>query len=101
MFTSRFKSLFRLSAVFAVTLALLLGGLAHQANAANPATYTVSVGSFTPYGIEVLAFGPQTIKVHRGDTVKWMLAGPHNIHFHGTPLKFTISSKIDGKDVLE
>src|SRR5258706_8423956 len=101
MFTSRFKSLFGSMAGFALALALLSGGLVHHANAASPATYTVSVGSFTPYGIEVLAFGPQTLKVHRGDTVKWLLGGPHNIHFHDTPLKLTIKSKIDGKDVVE
>ena len=101
MFTSRFKSLFGSMAGFALALALLSGGLVHHANAASPATYTVSVGSFTPYGIEVLAFGPQTIKVHRGDTIKWLLGGPHNIHFHDAPLKLTITSKIDGKDVVE
>ncbi len=98
---SQFKMLFRFTITFAVTLTVLLSGLLRQANAASPVTYTVAVGSFTPYGIEVLAFGPQTLKVHRGDTVKWLLGGPHNIHFHDAPLKLTIKSKIDGKDVVE
>src|SRR5260221_2243653 len=101
MSTSRFKTLFRLTAAFTVTLAFLLGGLSLPTNASAPATYTVAVGTFTPYGIEVLAFGPQSLKVHQGDTVKWLLGGPHNIHFSAAPLKLVIKSKVDGKDVLE
>ncbi len=85
-------------------LIVVLIGLASSHNAvhaATHATYTVIAGTDTPYGLGAMAFGPQTVKVHRGDTVTWQFMGFHNVHFAQKPADLVVVSQIDGKPVPE
>jgi plastocyanin len=62
----------------------------------EPQTYTVFAGSSTFYNTAVLAFAPQKLQVHRGDTVVWVM-GFHNIHFEQGPVDLIIAPEMDGK----
>ena len=71
-------------------------------HAASPATYVVTAGGGQinqPF--ELMAFTPQTLKVHRGDTVTWQVEGFHNVRFDVKPLPLILTSTIDGKTVQE
>src|SRR5947209_7278281 len=73
----------------------------HQSAHAAKANWTILAGSQTAYGIDILTFGPQTLKVHRGDTVTWKLTGFHNIRFDVKAANLTVDSQVDGKSVIE
>lgn len=90
--------------VIGALLIVVLVGLAssHGAvHAATRATYTVIAGTDMPYGLSAMAFGPQTVKVHRGDTVTWQFRGFHNVHLAQKPADLVVVSQIDGKQVPE
>jgi plastocyanin len=89
-----FRSL--LVATALATLATLTSHLT-SAHAAAKATYTVIVGTDTSYGIESLAFFPQTLKVHKGDTVTWQFRGFHDMRFDQKTLDAVVVNNIDGK----
>src|SRR5215213_2935814 len=57
-------------ALILTSLVGLMGKLA-IARAAVKANYNVIAGPELTYGVSVLGFSPQTLKVHRGDTVTW------------------------------
>src|SRR4051794_17780518 len=90
-----------------VVLALALGVLAvsssnpTSAKALDKATYTIVVGSDTAYGLEPMAFYPQTLKVHRGDVVTWQFRGFHNVHFAPVALSLVAVNDIDDKKIPE
>jgi plastocyanin len=86
-------------ALVAMTLAGLATSLVHTRAAA--ATYNVIVGTDTSYGLESLAFFPQTLKVHKGDTVTWQFRGFHNARFDQKPLDLVVVNDIDGKQLPE
>ncbi len=90
-----------LSAVLVViTLSITSGQI--RSRAASPATYTVIAGGGEmQQPFELMAFWPQTLKVHRGDTVIWKIEGFHNIRFDVKPVPVVITSTIDGKTVQE
>src|SRR6185295_9637437 len=69
--------------------------------ASAKATFTVLAGTDTPYGITVLAFAPQTIKVHRGDTITWQFLSYHNVRFAAKPADLVVIGDIDGKQMPE
>jgi plastocyanin len=48
-------------------------------------TYVIQAGASGPANSELLAFAPQSLQVHRGDTVVWALAGFHNVRFDSAP----------------
>jgi plastocyanin len=75
--------------------------LAHRSAHAASVTWTILAGSQTFYGIDILAFGPQSLRVHRGDTVTWKVTGFHNIRFDVKPADYTVNSQVDGKAVTE
>ncbi len=87
--------------------ALAIGALVGLASsrttvrASTPAAYTVLAGLDTPYGVSAIAFGPQTLKVHRGDTVTWRFLGFHNVRFDQKPAEMIVMSQIDGKTMPE
>jgi plastocyanin len=87
----------------ALALAVLFGlaGSRSTVHAATQATYTVIAGIDTPYGVSAVAFGPQTLKVHRGDTVTWRFLGFHNVHFDQKSADLIVMSQIDGKTLPE
>jgi len=67
--------LIRLSTVALLAVFLLLLGFSATAGAAPsaaPRTYTVLVGAESAHrGIDVMAYFPDTVKIHVGDTVHW------------------------------
>lgn len=90
--------------VVVALVVVMLTGLANSltgVRAATAASYNVIVGNDTPYGLEPLAFYPQTIKVHKGDTVNWNFRGFHNVRFDTKPLDQVAVNDIDGKKLPE
>lgn len=89
----------------AMTSVLFIGMLAGifvprftvQAQDAAPQTYTVFAGGAAEFNTAVLAFAPQSLKVHRGDTVQWLISGFHNIHFAETPAELIIAPDVNGQ----
>lgn len=67
------------------------------AQGVEPQTYTVLAGSSDLYNTAALAFGPQTLQVHRGDSVTWVLGGFHNIHFEQALSDLVIAPEVDGQ----
>ncbi len=84
---------------------IVIVGLAHLLSvhtlARAAASYKVIVGQEAMSGIGVHAFGPQLVKVHRGDTVTWQFEGFHDMRFDQTPVDLLVNSQIDGKSVVE
>ncbi len=68
-----------------------------QAQEAEPQTYTVFAGSAAAFNTAVLAFAPQSLQIHRGDTVQWVISGLHNIHFSDTPAELIIAPDMNGQ----
>jgi len=70
-------------------------------HAAGKQSFTVMVGqTATDVGADILAFGPQTLKVHRGDSVTWKYAPVHNVHFADQPVDQIVPFEIDGKQAM-
>jgi plastocyanin len=65
----------------------------------TPQTYMVEVGASGGGNIDVLAFAPSNLKVHRGDTVVFHVNGFHNVHFQPEPIQAVIAPEVDGKPV--
>jgi plastocyanin len=61
-------------------------------------TYMVQAGGFGEANVEVLAFSPSYLKVHRGDTVMWHVTSLHNMRFGENDEPFITVEKIGGKD---
>ena len=99
--TARFEWVSRWALAGALILGVLAGvlipRLTARAQEMEPQTYTVIAGGSGPYNADVLAFAPQSIQVHRGDTVTWLLAGFHNIHFEKGPSELVVAPEFDGK----
>jgi plastocyanin len=102
---NRFRSIFvqrsrYISALLAVlALGVLVGTMnARPTRAAVPQTYVVQVGAGGPANIDLLQFAPGSLKVHRGDTVTWLINGFHNVHVGSTkPLDLVIAPEVEGK----
>ena len=103
MYTLPSKRMFKLVIVgmLMITAVLSLASSQVHVRAAAQATYTVYAGMDEPYGVVADAFGPQTIKVHRGDTITWQFLSFHNVHFDSKPADLVVTSQIDGKTVTE
>lgn len=76
---------------------VLIPRIAVEAQALAPQTYTVMAGGSTDYNTTLLTFAPQLLQVHRGDTVQWVNAGFHNIHFAQEITPLAIFPEVDGK----
>src|SRR5258706_12041955 len=93
--------LFRWASRIVTAIAVLAGVRTAPTRAQAAATYNVLAGLSTSYGVDVLAYGPQTLKVHRGDTVTWQFMAAHNVRFDEKPLPLIITSNVDGKTLTE
>lgn len=60
-------------------------------------TYMVQAGGFGEANVEVLAFTPSYLKVHRGDTVMWHVTSLHNMRFGDSEQPMITVEQIDGK----
>ncbi|MBI5670412.1 MAG: hypothetical protein HZC41_20655 [Chloroflexi bacterium] len=86
------------SALFSGMIAgIFIPQVTAQAQDAEPQTYTVLAGGADVFNTAVLAFAPQSLKVHRGDTVQWLISGFHNIHFAETPTELIIAPEVNGQ----
>jgi len=89
---------FRVVAVIAVVLGAAVGALSGAlAQDAEPQAFTIQAGAYGPGNIEVLAFAPQSLQVHRGDTVTWSINGFHNVRFANEPVDLIIVPEVDGQ----
>src|SRR5258708_23197312 len=70
----------------------------NSAHAAGKSAFTVLAGQHYDVG-DVLAFAPQTIRVHRGDSITWKFNPVHDVHFVDKPLDFVVTLDIDGQKV--
>src|SRR5262245_2693369 len=97
---ARFERSFRWVLVGALLIGLIAGVLVPRltvhAQASEPQTYTVFAGGSGPYNSAILAFAPQKLQIHRGDTVQWVL-GFHNIHFEEGPSDLVIMPEVNGQ----
>src|SRR5579859_6202480 len=101
-FLRRFTNLkvLSVSAMSALVVSMLASSLG-VAQAAAKASFSVTVGtSATEVGIDILAFVPQTLKVHRGDSITFKYAPVHNVRFTDTPDPNLIAPQnIDGQQI--
>lgn len=90
---------------FALISALLLGiaiGMMNNRSASaqmEPQNYFIQAGTYGPGNIEVLAFAPQNLQIHRGDTVTWVNNGFHNVRFDSGPTDLVIVEEVNGEPV--
>src|SRR5512146_479927 len=64
-----------------LTLGVIVGAMdTRSARAAAAQTYIVQVGAADISNTALLQFAPGSLKVHRGDTVTWLINGFHNVH---------------------
>lgn len=70
-----------------------------RAQEMQPQNYFVQAGGLGPGNVEVLAFAPQSLQVHRGDTVTWVINSFHNIHFSEGPVEMVLMQEINGQPV--
>ena len=86
--------------LFGVLAGVLIPTIGVQAQAMEPQTYTVLAGDGSFFNSQVLAFGPQALQVHRGDTVMWRITGGfHNVHFEQRPSELIIAPEVNGDAV--
>src|SRR5262249_23608061 len=69
-----------------------------SAQAATAQSYIVQVGAQGPANSDLLQFAPGSLKVHRGDTVTWLINGFHNVHLGATkPANLIVAPAVNGK----
>ena len=83
-----------------VIAVLLIGILSTAAQDDTRVHYNVIAG-ISSTDVEVAAFGPTRLQVHRGDTVRWLLAGFHNIHFNTELTMFLVPYEQEGMQELQ
>src|SRR5258708_5943787 len=84
----------------ALVLAAFVGVLTNRmtAHAAAKASYNIFAGVNLDVGVDVLAFFPPTVKVHRGDMITWTFDPVHNVHFATKPVDSLLTpGDVDGK----
>ncbi|MBL8153742.1 MAG: hypothetical protein JNM70_06125 [Anaerolineae bacterium] len=59
-------------------------------------TYMVHAGGFGEANVEILAFAPAYLQVHRGDTVMWHVTSFHNMRFGEQEEPFIIVEDMNG-----
>ena len=97
LFTEHPRLIFALVGI--LTLGVLVGAAgARPARAATAQTYVVQVGASGDANTALLQFAPGSLKVHRGDTVTWLINGFHNVHVGATkPVDLMIAPEVNGK----
>jgi len=89
--------------ILAILSILALGSISSTLNvrtafASGPQTYVIQVGASTIGNIDLMQFAPGALKVHRGDTVTWLINGFHNVHLGAkAPASFIIAPEVNGK----
>lgn len=84
-----------------VVAGLALPRLAAVAQEADTETFTASAGGSGEFNTAILAFAPQSLQVHRGDTITWLWKGFHNIHFEQGAIDLLVPGELDGQQVMQ
>ncbi|MCC6895443.1 MAG: hypothetical protein IT321_21655 [Anaerolineae bacterium] len=63
-------------------------------------TYMIQAGGFGEANVEVLAFSPTYLQVHRGDTVMWHITSLHNMRFGENEVPALIVEELNGTPTL-
>jgi plastocyanin len=96
--TERFFRWVLVSALIAGVLAgILIPRITVQAQSMESQTYTVVAGSGGGFNSAILAFLPQNLQIHRGDTVQWVNTIFHNIHFEEALSPLVIEAEVEGQ----
>lgn len=82
--------------VLGLLAGVLMPRLAISAQDAESEIYTAFAGGADVYNSALLAFAPQVLRVHRGDTVTWLNNGFHNIHFQEGLTDLVIAPEVNG-----
>jgi plastocyanin len=87
----------------AVFAAGLLGNRGNRAFAQDmePQNFVVQAGAQGPANVELLAFAPSNIQVHRGDTITWSINSFHNVHIGEAPNELMMAPEVDGQPLLQ
>jgi hypothetical protein len=62
----------------------------------TPQTFTIQAGTFAPGNAEILVFAPQSLQIHRGDTVTWLINGFHDVRFDSAPAELVVVVDVNG-----
>jgi plastocyanin len=97
----RMNRLMKLGMIAVLTLSVFAAGLLNrpQATLAQDMahnTYMIQAGGFGEANVEVLAFAPAFLQVHRGDTVMWHVTSFHNMRFGEQEEPFITVEEIGG-----
>ncbi len=96
-FTEHPRLIFVLVGILALGVVVGASGT-RSAQAATAQTYIVQVGVQGPANSDLLQFAPGSLKVHRGDTVTWLINGFHNVHVGATkPANLIVAPDVNGK----
>ncbi len=91
------KWTFVVVAVLAIAAGAFSNRLIARAQAAEPASFVVQAGDQGGQNVDVLAFAPASLQVHRGDKVTWVINSLHDIHFEKAPSPLVVAPTVDGK----
>ena len=64
---------------------------------ASPQSFIIIAGAGSLPQVDVMDFSPHTLKIHRGDTVTWIMAGFHDVDFNTQAQPLVIAPVVDGK----
>jgi len=103
MFTNHRYRYLKPLLIVPLALLVLSGVLSSSgtAYAAGKAAFTVMAGQHFDEG-DILAFAPQTIRVHRGDSITWKFAPVHDVHLADKPIdpsQLAVIANIDGQQL--
>jgi plastocyanin len=98
----RKSRLFKLGMIAVLALGVFAAGLLNRlqstlAQDMSADTYMIQAGGFGEANVEVLAFAPSLLQVHRGDTVMWHVTSFHNMRFGEQEEPFITVQEMDGK----
>lgn len=82
--------------VLGILAGLFMPRLMANAQDTEARTYTAFAGGAAGFNTVILAFAPQNLQVHRGDTVTWLRSGFHNIHFEDGLANLIIAPEVGG-----
>lgn len=85
------------AAAFAIAAGALSSRLVASAQAMESQTFIVQAGAGAFANGELLGFAPQSLQLHRGDTVTWTFASFHNVHIASEPVPLIIGGEVNGQ----
>src|SRR5215213_9641638 len=84
-------------AALAIAVGALSSRLVARAHDGETQTFIVQAGAGGFGNGELLGFAPQSLQIHRGDTVTWTIASFHNIHFASEPAPLVVPGEVNGQ----